>query len=246
MFFSFIVQPLSNALVFFYNTVAVQDLGIAIVLLTLAIRILFFPFFHKGARYQAIMQKIQPRIKEIQERHKDDKAVQVQKTMELYKTHNINPFWSIMFLVVQIPVLLGLYRIFLKDFSAENFAPLLYSFVDLPSSFRPFLLGLINLHEPSILMVCLAAIAQYAHGRLTLRKSASGKSVTQAEKFARNMVVMGPILTVLIFFRLPAAIGLYWLVTSIFSIGQQIVVNKHISHNDQSVSVETISRRPSL
>lgn len=241
MFRIIIFQPLANALVFFYNTIALQDLGVAIVLLTVAIRLLFFPLFHKGARHQAIMQKLQPKLKEIQKKHKEDKAMQAQAMMALYREHNINPLSSILFLVVQIPVLIALYRIFLMDFSAESFSAVLYPFIAIPSLFGSSFLGLINLHEPSILMVGLAAIAQYFQGRLTLRKGTRKEDETQAEKVARQMIVIGPILTVLIFSRLPAAVGLYWLTTSVFSVGQQIIVNRSI-HDHKPNSMETISR----
>src|SRR3989344_5693043 len=111
MFYTLLTQPLTNALVFFYNTIALEDLGLSIIFLTLAIRVLLYPLFHKSARYQMIMQKIQPKLKEVQKAHKEDKVKQTEAMMALYKEHNVNPFSGILFLVIQIPILLALYRI---------------------------------------------------------------------------------------------------------------------------------------
>ena len=82
-FYTILEQPLTNALIFFYNTIAFQDLGLAIIFLTLAIRLVLFPFFHKSARQQTVMQHLQPKLKAIQEQHKSDRAKQTEAMMAL-------------------------------------------------------------------------------------------------------------------------------------------------------------------
>lgn len=230
MFFTLLERPLINALIAFYNTIAFHDLGLAIILLTLFIRLLLFPLFHKSARHQMIMQHLQPKLKEIQREHKDDKAKQTEKMMALYAEHGINPFSSILFLVIQIPILIALYRIFLKYLTPESFGAL-YSFIAHPAALGTTFLGLINLSKPSILMVALAALAQYAQMRLTLVKRKPNEALSPTEKINRNMMFVSPVLTFVIFYRLPSAIGLYWLTTSLFSIVQQIIVNRDLARN---------------
>lgn len=231
-FYVILFQPLTNALIFLYNTVAFHDLGIAIILLTLAIRIVLFPFFHKSARQQTVMQHLQPKLKAIQLEHKADRAKQTEAMMALYKEHQVNPFSGLLFLLVQLPVLITLYRIFLTSLSPGALAPALYSFVHLPNSFNATFLGLINLSSRSILMVVAAAIAQFFQGRLAMPKRLDSKTPPSSqEQVARNMIYVAPLLTVVFFFRLPAAVGLYWLSTSIFSIIQQIVINKSLAKN---------------
>lgn len=241
-FYAILFQPLTNALIFFYNTLSFHDLGIAIILLTLAIRILLFPFFHKSARQQTVMQHLQPKLKAIQLEHKADRAKQTEAMMALYKEHQVNPFSGFLFLLVQIPVLITLYQIFLKSLSPEVFAPALYSFVHLPDAFNTMFLGLINLSSRSILMVVLAALAQFFQGRLAMPKRADPKApMSTQEQIGRNMMYVGPLLTIFIFFNFPAAISLYWLASSLFSIVQQIVINKSLAKNG---TLGIISKNP--
>lgn len=229
-FFAILYQPLVNALIFLYNTVALQDLGLAIIFLTILIRVILFPFFHKSARQQTMMQKLQPQLKAIQKEHKDDRVKQTEAMMALYREHQVNPFSGILFLLIQIPVLITLYHIFLSSLTTEAFSAALYSFVQVPTSFDTSFLGLINLDSRSILMVAAAAIAQFFQGRLAIPKRADPKAaLSTQEQMARNMMYVGPVLTIVIFFNFPAAISLYWLVSSIFSVIQQLVINRDIA-----------------
>lgn len=232
MFQTFFYIPLLNALVSFYNTIAFQDLGVAIILLTLAIRIIFLPLFYKGAVNQSLMQKLQPEIKKIQHNHKDDKEKQAQAMMELYKTHNVSPFSGFLMILIQLPVLIGLYRVFLKGISPETLVNL-YSFVAAPHGLNATFLHLIDLQKPSILMVILAAAAQYVQGRLSLPKIEIGQELSTAEQMGRQMMYMGPIMTVAILSTMPSAIGLYWLVTSVFTVIQQMYINKTLNINQE-------------
>lgn len=232
MFQTFFYIPLLNALVGFYNTVAFQDLGVAIILLTTAIRVIFLPLFYKGAVNQSLMQKLQPEIKKIQHNHKDDKEKQAQAMMELYKTHNVNPFSGFLMILVQLPVLIGLYQVFLKGISPDTMVKL-YSFVMAPQNINATFLHLIDLQKPSILMVILAAAAQYVQGRLSLPKIEKGQELSAAEQMGRQMMYLGPIMTVAILGTMPSAIGLYWLVTSIFTVIQQMYINKTLNINQE-------------
>jgi len=228
LFHTAIFDPLLNLLFFFYNTIATQDLGLAIIYLTLLVRIILYPVFHKSVRHQRIMQEIQPKLKKIQDQHKDDKTKQAEAMMGLYKDHKVNPFSGFLLLLIQLPILIALYQI-LRNIGPEILDGL-YSFVVAPDTINTTLLGLINLSERNILIVVLAALAQYFQGKLGLPKQPKGHTPGQAEKIGRKMVYLGPILTLVIFWNFPAAVTLYWLVTSIFSIGQQILVNRQLDN----------------
>jgi YidC/Oxa1 family membrane protein insertase len=222
-------RPLLNALIFFYNTVALQDLGLSIIFLTILIRLILFPIFQKSTRHQMIMQRLQPKLKKIQEDHKNDREKQTQAMMALYKEHQVNPFSGFLLLLVQLPILIALYQIFIRSLRPD-FLVGLYPFVSAPALINSTLFGLINLGQRSILMVGLAALAQYFQAKLSLPKIPPGQAPTAAEKMGRNMVFMGPILTLAIFYNLPAAISLYWFVASLFSVFQQAIINKQIAH----------------
>jgi YidC/Oxa1 family membrane protein insertase len=216
-----------NALIFFYETAAFRDFGIAIILTTLLTRLVLAPLFHKGAHQQAVMQRIQPKIKKIQEIHKDDKEKQTRALMELYKEHGVNPFSSILLLIIQIPILIAVYGI-IKSGIGPNELGYLYSFIPKPAEITHSFLGIFNLENKSIVLVVLAAVAQYIQARLVIYKNPNGGSLSPAEKMGRQMAYIGPFVTLFIFYNLPAAVGLYWLVSSTFSIVQQYIVNKSV------------------
>ena len=220
--------PLLNLLVFLYETAAFHDLGLAIILMTLLIRFVLFPFFHKGAKQQILMQRIQPKAKKIQEMHKDDREKQTKALMELYKEHGVNPLSSIFLLLLQLPILLALYRIFLYGLGGTGQIAGLYSFIPQPGAINATFLGIVNLAAPSILLVVIAAILQFFQARLAIYKPPDGTPPSQAQKLAGQMAFIGPLVTLFIFYRLPSAVALYWVVSSLFSIIQQIFVNRHL------------------
>ena len=229
-FDAILYEPLLNLLIGLYNTVAFEDLGVAIILLTAIVRLALFPLFQKSIRHQAALQAIQPKIKEVQEKHKHDKTRQTEEMFALYKREKVNPFSGMFFLIIQLPILIALYRIFLNGVAVGSFSNL-YSFVASPEAFQTTLFGLINLNERSILMVVVAAILQYIQGKLALPVRDGKTPLSQAERVGKNMVIVGPLLTLFIFFNLPAAVGLYWTTTSLFSIGQQLLLRREQNKN---------------
>jgi YidC/Oxa1 family membrane protein insertase len=221
-------NPILNVLVFFYNTIAFRSFGLAIIEVTLLLRLILFPFFHKGAKQQMLMQRIQPKVKKIQEQHKDDREKQAAALMELYKEHGVNPFSGFLLLIIQLPIILGLYWVVRSGLAPSTFASL-YSFVAAPQNVNTVFLGIVNLTAASIPLVLCAAIAQFFQARLAIYRSPDDTSpLSPAEKIGRQMAYVGPIITILVFYGLPAAVGLYWLVSSLFSIIQQIFVNRHL------------------
>jgi YidC/Oxa1 family membrane protein insertase len=148
--------------------------------------------------------------------------------MELYKEHGVNPFLSIILLVVQLPILIALYRIILSGLGAGGIGSGLYSFIPAPNAINALFLGILNLKQRSIILVLLAAIAQYFQSRLAIYRAPNAGPPSPAERMARQMVFIGPVITVVIFYNLPAGVGLYWLISSLFSIIQQLIVNKNL------------------
>ncbi len=229
LYHTFFYQPLLNALVALYNTLAFHDLGVAIVFLTIGIRLVLFPLFHKSVRHQAVMQRLQPEIKKIQEQHPKDRERQAKAMMELYRAHRINPFSGFLLLFVQLPVLIALYQVFSGILKPQEVAQAIYPFVHAPGALNPSFLGLINLSEQSIFMVGLAACAQYIQGHLALPKRRGGEPLGDAERMGRNMTFVAPLITLFVFWQFPAAVSLYWVITSVFSIVQQLIVNRQLA-----------------
>ncbi len=221
-------QPILNVLVYFYDTVAGHDFGIAIILATLLIRLVLYPLFHKSAKHQMALQRLQPKIKKIQELHKDDKQKQTEALMALYKEHGVNPFLSIILLVVQLPILIALYHIILSGLGSGGVGSGLYSFVAAPATINTMFLGILDLKSRSLILVVLAAVSQYFQARLAIYRSPNAGPLSPVERMARQMAFIGPLITLVVFYNLPAGVGLYWLISSIFSIVQQIIVNKRL------------------
>jgi YidC/Oxa1 family membrane protein insertase len=221
-------RPILNILVYFYETIAGHDFGIAIIMATLLIRLVLYPLFHKSAKHQMALQRLQPKIKKIQELHKNDKQKQTEALMALYKEHGVNPFLSIILLVVQLPILIALYRIILSGLGPGGIGSGLYSFVPAPAAINALFLGVLNLKQRSVVLVVLAALAQYFQSRLAIYRSPDAGPLSPVERMARQMTFIGPLITLVIFYNLPAAVGLYWLISSLFSIIQQIIVNKNL------------------
>jgi YidC/Oxa1 family membrane protein insertase len=231
MFNTLLTQPIFNTLIFLYNNIG--DFGVSIILLTIIIRTILAPLFYKSFKNQTLLQKLQPEIQKIQHDHKDDREEQARRMLELYKQHKVNPFSGFLLILVQLPVLIAVYRVFYLGVTSETLKNL-YPFVSQPEVVNSTFLGLIDLSNKSILIVVLAAVFQYVHGRLTLPKIKKGEPETQAVKISRKMIWIGPILAVVILFNMPSAVGVYWLTTTLFSLAQQLYINKKIYGEDQS------------
>ncbi len=216
-FKQYLYEPLLNFLIYLYQHFSFGDFGVAVILLTLIIRFVLFPLFYKSAKDQAIMQKIAPRLKEIQRLHKEDKEKQVQATMELYREHKVNPFSSFFLLLLQMPVMISLFFIFSRGF--KNIGGIDTHF-----------LGFFNLAQPSPFLAIAACLAQYWQSRLTLPKSKKKfYNLSAEEQMAKMMLFLGPILTISLLWRFPSAVALYWLTTTAFSVVQQMIINNKLN-----------------
>ncbi len=236
IFHELLYRPLFNLLIFLYQNFSFQDIGIAIIILTILIRLILFPLFHKGAKDQAIMRRLMPKIKEIQRNHKGNREKQAQAMFDLYRFHKVNPLSGLFLLIlVQMPILIALYLVFWKGLSVDSF-DILYSFISRPDSLSLYFLGLIDLSVRNIYIIILAVIAQYFQGKLMFVKIKSNlsQSLSPIEKMTEHMVFIGPILTFIFLFafNLPSAVALYWLTTTLFSVAQQVIINKSLTINN--------------
>ena len=109
IFNELIYRPLFNSLVFFYNIIPGHDFGLAIIALTILIRFALYPLSQKAIKSQKALSEIQPKIKEIQKQHQNDRAQQTKAMMEFYQKNKINPFSGCLPLLIQFPVFIGLY-----------------------------------------------------------------------------------------------------------------------------------------
>lgn len=226
----FLYQPLLNALILIYQYLPGHNFGVSVIVLTVLIRLLLYPLVSESIRVQKITADLQPKMKAIQEKHKNDKEKQTLLTMQLFKDHKINPFGGILLLFLQLPILFALYQVFYKGITSDSLK-MLYGFVPDPGAIDPNFLG-INLASGSLAAAALAGILQYFQTKMITSPSAGAQAKgSQAEDISnmmqKYMLYFFPVMTVYIFYRLPAALSLYWIVSSLFSIAQQYhVINK--------------------
>ncbi len=231
LYHTFFFDPLYNALIILFRVLPWADAGIVVIILTVLVRLLLFPLSRKAVLTQIRMNQIAPDLEKIKENYKNNPEEQARKTLALYQEKKINPFSGIFVILIQLPIIFALYRIFLH-FSEIN-PELLYFFVQAPENINTLFIGMIDLSASSILLAMLAAISTYfqLHVSVQSQKPKSGGSNSFSDNLSRNMQsqmkYFFPVIVFLISYKISAAISLYWFVTNLFSIGQEIVIRKH-------------------
>lgn len=226
MFTTIIVQPLYNLLVAAYNLLG-GDLGVAIIALTVLIRIVLYPLAQMALRSQIAMQEIQPRMKALQEEHKGNREALARATMRLYRESKVNPLSSCLPTLIQLPFLIGIYWALQAAVNGQSFE-LLYPFVRHPGTLHPIAFGFLPIGKPSIALAIIAGAAQWWVTRMLLAKRPSpsvaakgGKDEDMMAMVNKQMTIMMPIMTVVIGATLPAGLTLYWFVTTVLQGVQQ-------------------------
>jgi YidC/Oxa1 family membrane protein insertase len=224
-------KPLFNLLVLLYNYIPGKDFGLAIIFLTLIIRILLYPLSVKAVNSQKALQKLQPKIQEAQRKYKDDKEKQAKEVLEIYKTEKINPFSGLFLAMIQFPILIALYNVFWQGLNPKELTNL-YSFVSNPININSFFLGMVDLSKPNLIFAITAGILQYFQTKMLTPKTApssAGKNPDFSQMMQKQMLYFFPILTMIILLGLPSALGLYWIISGLFSIIQQYFILKKTS-----------------
>jgi len=228
-------QPILNLLVFLYNTVSFQDLGIAIILLTIAIKLIFWPLGRSAIKSQKALQELQPKLEELKKQYKDDKVGLSKATMELYKNNKVNPFSSCLPLLIQLPFLFAVYQVF-RD-GTNNKLGFVYSFIHRPEAINVISLGFLNLAKPNIILAVLAGLAQFWQAKMmsTVKpavKTPGSKDEGMAAIMNKQMLYLMPAITIFIGISLPAGLTLYWLVLTLLTVIQQLFVFKKKNDSD--------------
>lgn len=228
-------NPIYNILISFYNIVPFKDFGVAIILTTLLIRFLIYPISKKQITSQKKLQELQPKIKEVQTKYKDNKEEQAKQMMTLYKEHGVNPVSGCLPIVIYLIVFITIYQVIIHIANAQFLADPahLYSFVQNPGSINHMFLSLLDLTKPNIALAIVTAIAQYFQMKMILgRQPAAAPSEKKGDMadFAsimnKQMLYIAPIATLFIGVTFPAALSLYWLTSTLFMLAQQHVTLK--------------------
>lgn len=246
IFNAVLYQPLYNALIFVYNII--PDLGIGIIIITVIIRIALLPISKKAIESQKKMQEIQPELKAIQEKYKNEPQKKGEELMKFYKEKKINPAAGCFPLIIQIAILIALYRVFLNaSIHFDNQSKLLYSFIQGPNSINSISFGFIDITQRNIPLAVISALLQFWQTKMMMAKQQK-KKVTNGTKeeepdFAtimqQQMLYIAPIMTFVIGLSFPAALPIYWIVTTLFMIGQQY----YILHKENGQAIKDLATK---
>ncbi len=221
-------QPLLNALAFLVSVVPGGDVGIAVILLTVLVKLILFPLSEKQIRNQAAMNILAPELEKIK-KSGANKEEQAKLTFELYKKHKTNPFSGCLVIIPTLLVIIALYSVFIKEL---NFSSGLYSFVNAPAQVNMLFLGIIDLTKASIVLTLLAGVSQYFQAYFMPKPPAPSPSSLNSfqANFSKSMNTqmkyIFPFIVAFIAYKYLGVVALYLIANNIFTIGQQIYVNK--------------------
>ncbi|MFC1756801.1 YidC/Oxa1 family membrane protein insertase [Patescibacteria group bacterium] len=223
-------KPLYNGLVFLADVLPFNDLGFAIIILTVVVRFVILPLSHKSIVTQKKIKILEPEIKKIKEKLKDKKEEQTKQIMELYRQHGISPFSGFFMILIQFPVFIALFMI-LRDATSLN-SEILYSFVSMPENINTLFLGFVDITKSSYIVSFLAGFSQFFQIKLAMPaipKKTPGKQSFGSELQRSMGIQMKYIMPIFIFFvaqKFSSGLALYWTTSNIFAIFHEIIVSR--------------------
>jgi YidC/Oxa1 family membrane protein insertase len=231
-------NPIYNLLVFLVDTVSLGDVGIAIILTTLLIKIILIPVSLSALKTQRAMKELQPKLKELQKTLKDNREEQARQMLALYKKYDVKPFSSVLIFLIQIPIVFALYFVFLNEPFPKVNMELLYPFIIAPSHISLDFLGFFDVTQKSIILALIAGVTQYFSIQFLLgRKKKEEKEEKKESKepsfkdeFMKNMEVQMkygmPVLIAIVAYVVSSAVALYLITSNLFALLQELFLNK--------------------
>lgn len=229
MFQTLFYQPVLNLLIFLYNIVPGHDLGIAIILLTIIIKLILYPLARKSIESQKAMQELQPKLAELKKKYANDKEKMSREMMELYKNNKVNPFSSCLPLLIQMPFLFAVFRVF-RDELSNNSLDLIYPFIHNPGQIETVGFHFLQLgNSGNIYLAILVGAAQFWQGKMMISKrpevhTKGSQDEDMTAIMNKQMTYMMPLMIAFFSYSFPAGLALYWLVNTLLTGFQQLVV----------------------
>ena len=200
--FTVIAKPLLYSLKFLYSYVG--NYGIAIIIITIILKAIFFPLTHKSYKSMKDMQKIQPMMAALKDKYKDDRDTMNKAVMELYREHKVNPMGGCLPMVVQIPVFFALYKALMFSIELRH-APFFFWITDLAAK------------DPYYVTPVIMGVTMFIQQKMT---------PSNMDPIQQKMMLALPVVFTFMFLSFPSGLVLYWLVNNILTIGQQMYINK--------------------
>lgn len=229
IFNTLLYQPIFNLLVFLYNTVPGNDIGLAIIALTVIIKLVLYPLSIKSIKSQRALQNLQPKMEALKKKFANQKEKLASEMMKLYREEKVSPFSSCLPLLIQLPFLIAVYKVFRVGLNATSL-DLLYPFIQNPGHLNPVSFGLFDLSQPYLILAILTGAVQFWQAKMMITKKQPNVPGAQDEKMLsmmnKQMVYFMPIFTVFIGAQLPGGLVLYWFTTTLLMVIQQHFIFK--------------------
>ena len=228
----------ASIIVFFYSFT--HNYGVSIILMTILIRLILYPLMQKQMVSMREMQKIQPLMKEVQERYKNNKEKLNQELMKLYKEHKVNPMGGCLPLLIQMPILILLFQVLRVFEYKDNLGNIVGGFLWIPNQVEiilkdglhkvvgglaapeqliPLGKGIFGIQYLGIMPFLIGVSMFYQQKMTTAPSTTTGKEGGSAEQTQKMMTIMMPLLIAFMSFTLPSGLTLYWLVSTLLGIG---------------------------
>lgn len=203
------------------------DLGLAVILLTVIVKLALYPLTKKSIESQVAMTKLQPELERIKKEF-PNKEDQAKKTMELYKSQNSNPFSGCLVMIIQLPIIFALYYVFYQGLGDTT--TLLYSFVKAPEHLNTVFLGLIDVSKPHMILAVLAALSQFVQMRVSFgsqpKSTDPNAKPDMTKTMQTQMQYVLPVMILVIGVKLSGAVALYWITSNIVGAVQEYRIRK--------------------
>ncbi len=238
-----LVHPLLSFLVLAYDFT--RDFGLAIVLVTVGIRLTLYPLFVTQIRSQRAMQEVGPALAELKAKHGKDRQRMAEEQMKLYKERGVNPAMGCLPLLVQLPILFAMYSAFIQapDLTGEQLRGIIWPFIpnplesgerlDTTANWLPWIgectrpdgavLRGLACNDPIGVLPILAGVTQLI-ASLMAQPAVQPKNLDPQAKMMQSMVYYFPVITIVIAWTLPSGLAVYWVATTVFQIAQQYFV----------------------
>lgn len=232
-FHSVLYTPIYNLLMFLTDILPGQDIGLAVVAATLIVKVILMPLSFAALRTQRAIKAIEPEMKEIREKLKDDKETQAKEMFALYKKYGVNPFAGLLTLIIQLPIVIALYWVFNNKTLLTVDASILYSFVPAPLAISPLFLGIFAVTGVSITLALIAAITQFAYGWYAIpvpEKSTKKPGTDMQADFGRSLALqmrfMLPVFIGVAAYYTSVAIALYFITSNLVGVLQEFIIRR--------------------
>lgn len=235
MFHTLFYEPVYNLLVVILTVIPFHDIGAAIIVVTLIVKVLLLPLNLSALRTQYMMKRLEPKMNKIKELQKTNPQESSKMMIDLYRKEKVNPFASLFAVIIQIPIFFALYFVFSEGLKADPES--LYAFVNFPEKLQTLAFGLFDVTQKNIVIAVLTGLSSYALARrqtvdMVVKKETHEESFQ--DHFMKSMKIqllyVLPVIIAVSSAVLPSALGLYWFISNIIGYAQDVYMKNKLAH----------------